>query len=79
MKQIIVKTTGKGIIGDPLKINLPSYIIEEILPENKANISVPDDEVDDINGIVTLNKDKIRLKYRGQKWDNPNVTDDVVV
>ena len=79
MKQIIVKTTGKGIIGDPLKINLPSYIIEEILPENKANISVPDDEVDDINGIVTLNKDKIRLKYRGQKWDNPNVTDDVVI
>ena len=79
MKQIIVKTTGKGIIGDPLKINLPSYIIEEILPENKANISVPDDEVDDINGIVTLNKDKIRLKYRGQKWDNPNVTDDVII
>lgn len=83
-KEIVVRTTGKGIRGDPIKVNLPSYQIKEILPDNKANILIPDDEVDEIdignyNKIVKLNKDKIRQKYRGQKWDRSEVCDDVVV
>lgn len=79
MEQIIVKLCGCGTYGDEYRVNLPSYIISEIIDGNKANILVPDDEVDDIDGIIKLSKDKIRLKYRGQKWDNPNVTDDVVI
>lgn len=75
-KQVIVKTSGKGVKGDPLKVNLPAYQIVEILPGNKAKIIVPDDEVDDKGN---LSKDKIRQKYRGQKWDIPEVCDDVIV
>lgn len=79
MKQIIVKTIGKRTDEDPLKVDLPSYQVIEFLPEKRAKIYVPDDEVDNIDGVITLSKAKIRLKYRGQKWDNPNVTDDVVI
>lgn len=79
MKQIIVKTIGKGIDGDPLKVDLPSYQVIEFLPDKKAKIYIPDDEVDDINGVITLSKIKIRQKYRGQVWDRANITDDVVI
>lgn len=79
MKQVTVKLCGCGTHGDEYRVNLPSYIISEIIDGNKANISVPDDEVDNVNGIIKLSKDKIRLKYRGQSWDRPNVTDDVVI
>lgn len=78
-KKITVKTSGKGIKGDPIKVNLPAYQIVEILPEGKAEILVPEDEVDEIDIGIKLNKDKIRQKYRGQKWDRLDVCDDVVV
>lgn len=79
MKQVIVKFCGCGIHGDENRVNLPTYIISEIIDGNKANILVPDDEVDNVDGIIKLSKDKIRLKYRGQSWDRQDVTDDVVV
>lgn len=83
MKQLIVKALGTGQKGDPFRVNLPSYIINEVIIGSpiKANISVPNDEVDvdNITGVVTLSKVKIRLKYRGQSWDKVDVTDDVVI
>lgn len=76
IKEIIVRTIGEGIEKDPRRIDLPTYRIIEILPDHKVRILVPDDEVDE-NG--KLSKDKIRQKYRGQKWDRPNVCDNVIV
>ena len=66
MKEIIVKTIGKGTRDEPTKVNLPYYKVLQFLPQGKVKISVPDDEVDE-NG--KLSKEKINQKYRGQKWD----------
>ena len=76
MKQVIVKMCGSGSENDLYRIDLPSYQIIDINYETTpytATILVPNDEVDDINGVITLSLEKIRYKYRGQKWDNPNV------
>ncbi len=81
MKKIKVKYCGCGFMTDSYRVNLPTYIDFEIITVDPpvASIEVPDDEVDINNGIVTLSKSKIRQKYRGQKWDNPTVIDDVII
>ena len=78
MKEVTVNIIGTGkTFEDRYRVNLPTYRFINIDTEKRqARILVPDDEADE-NG--KLSKDKIRQKYRGQKWDNPTVCDDVLI
>lgn len=85
MKEITVKITGSGTQEDRYRVNLPTYkIIDMDIGKRQAKILVPDDEVDEVvgndkNKKLMLSKDKIRQKYRGQKWDRSDVCDDVII
>jgi len=61
-------------------IDLPTYVLVEIKGQGNAerwDILVPDDEAEEIgnSGKFRLVKDKIKKKYRGQKWDNDDPLD----
>lgn len=53
-------------------VRLPTYVVEEILPNDTAFVWVPSDEL--TNG--ELDEAKIRAKYRGQIWDRAGVVQD---
>jgi len=70
MVKIRVKVTGKGIEGDPFRVNLPTYAwiagSEEYADKAKkvlksVVVEIPDDEVDEKG---KLDPEKIRRKYR---------------
>jgi len=79
-KTMVVKVIGNNTTDGPYRIDLPAYeIIRELnrRPDGtfppgggRVMISVPDDCCDD-NG--ELDNKKIRQKYRGSRWDRPDV------
>jgi len=76
MVRVKVKVIGKGTREDPLRVNLPTYfLVEDVdLKDRTVTVEVPDDECKD----GKLDKEKIRLKYKGQPlWDRQDVTEDL--
>lgn len=79
--KIKAKVIGSGTDEDSYRVDLPAYSMvdgTEVYVGKKlveVEVIVPDDECDEKG----LNKTKIRGKYKGQRWDNENVADDVAV
>jgi len=68
-----VKMVGSGTKEDPYTVDLPTWNGIEFdtdkgkkPPAAKAIVEVPDDECDEKGN---LDKEKIKRKYKGQKWE----------
>jgi len=69
--RIKVKVVGKGTPEDPLRVNLPTYImVGDVAKDGSVTVEVPDDECTD----GRPDKAKIRAKYKGQPlWDREDL------
>lgn len=65
------KVIGSGTLADPFRVDLPNYQMTSAIAAGRVDIEVPDDET----SLGALDKQKIRKKYQGQKWDNDQVGD----
>ena len=84
-KKLKVKMVGSGTDEDPYTIDLPTWQGVEFdtdkgvkPPAAKAVVLVPEDECDDKGKI---NREKIKVKYKGSKWENhePDIGDEEII